>query len=115
MKSGTSAKQSTKLPVYAGKLGYSDMTGFDADGKPQSGFNDRSSKPQQADPKALYQMPLTKEEQAIMDGKKGGGTGQSYENCRCSWQCLRSRKTRRSRRRATQLPVHRAGLLVADN
>lgn len=71
MKSGTSVKQPTKLPDYAGKLGYSDMTGFDADGNPQPGFNHRSSKPQQADPKALYQMPLTKEEQAIMDGERG--------------------------------------------
>jgi hypothetical protein len=61
----------TKMPAYAGRLGYSDMTGFDADGKPQKGFHDRSSKPQQADPKAAYQMPLTKEEQDIMDGKKG--------------------------------------------
>ena len=61
----------TEMPAYAGKLGYSDMTGFDADGKPQPGFQHRSSKSQQADPKALYQMPLTQEEQAIMDGKKG--------------------------------------------
>ena len=64
-------KKPTKIPGYAGKLGYSDMTAMDADGKPQPGFSHRSSKPQQADPKALYQMPLTKEEQAIMDGKKG--------------------------------------------
>ncbi|MEH6636627.1 MAG: aconitase X [Halioglobus sp.] len=62
---------STKMPDYAGKLGHSDMTGYDADGTPQRGFNDVTSKPQQADPKALYQMPLTKEEQDIMDGKKG--------------------------------------------
>jgi hypothetical protein len=47
------------------------MSATDADGKPSPGFSDRSSKPQQADPKALYQMPLTKEEQDIMDGKKG--------------------------------------------
>jgi predicted aconitase len=71
MNSGTSTKQATKMPDYAGKLGMSDMTGYDADGKPQSGFDHRSSKSQQADPKAPYQMPLTKEEQAIMDGEKG--------------------------------------------
>ncbi len=71
MKSGTSIKQPTKLPDYAGKLGYSDMTAMDADGKPQKGFKHRSSEPQQADPKAPYQMPLTQEEQDIMDGKKG--------------------------------------------
>ena len=39
MKSGTSTKQATKMPDYAGKLGYSDMTAFDADGKPQRGFS----------------------------------------------------------------------------
>ncbi len=71
MKSSPSIKQKNKLPDYAGKLGMSDMAGIGSDGKPQPGFNDRSSKPQQADPKALYQMPLTKEEQDIMDGKKG--------------------------------------------
>jgi hypothetical protein len=64
-------KKATKTPAWAGKLGHSDMTGFDADGKPQAGFKHSSSKPQQADPKAIYQMPLTKEEQDIMDGKKG--------------------------------------------
>ena len=71
MKSETSTKQPTKLPADARWLGYSDMTSKDPDGKPQLGFHHRSSKPQQADPKALYQMPLTKEEQAIMDGEKG--------------------------------------------
>jgi len=60
-----------KVPDYAGKLGISDMTGFDADGKPQPGFSHTSSKTPQADPKAPYQMPLTQEEQAILDGKKG--------------------------------------------
>ncbi|MEE9602708.1 MAG: aconitase X [Thermoguttaceae bacterium] len=60
-----------KLPAYAGKLGISDMTAFDPDGKAQPGFGDTSSKAQQADPKAPYQMPLTQEEQDIMDGKKG--------------------------------------------
>lgn len=71
MKSGTSIKQKTKLPDYAGKLGMSDMDAMGPDGKPQPGFDHRSSKPQQADPKMPYQMPLTQEEQDIMDGKKG--------------------------------------------
>ena len=74
MESGSAkpaAARSKTLPDYAGKIGYSDMTATDADGKPQPGFSDRSSKPKKADPKALYQMPLTKEEQDIMDGKKG--------------------------------------------
>ena len=50
------------MPDYAGKIGYSDMTATDADGTPKPGFSHRSSKPKKADPKALYQMPLTKEE-----------------------------------------------------
>ena len=64
-------KQKNKLPDYAGKLGMSDMAATDPDGKPQPGFSHRSSKTPQADPKAPYQMPLTQEEQAILDGKKG--------------------------------------------
>jgi predicted aconitase len=59
------------LPDYAGKLGYSDMTSFDADGKPRPGFKHRSSKSQLADPKAPYRMPLTKEELGILNGSKG--------------------------------------------
>jgi hypothetical protein len=64
-------KAATTMPAYAGKLGISDMTATDPDGNPQPGFSHTSSKAQQADPKAPYQMPLTKEEQDIMDGKKG--------------------------------------------
>jgi hypothetical protein len=52
-------------------VGYSDMSNTDADGNTKPGFSHRSSKPKKDDPKALYQMPLTKEEQDIMDGKKG--------------------------------------------
>ena len=66
---GGTAKKA-KMPDYAGKIGYSDMSNTDADGKTQPGFSHRSSKPK-GDPKALYQMPLTQEEQDIMDGKKG--------------------------------------------
>jgi len=62
--------KSDQVLDYAG-IGYSDMGGTDADGKPQPGFSDRGNKPENADPKALYQMPLTKDEQDIMDGKKG--------------------------------------------
>jgi predicted aconitase len=64
-------KQQNKLPDYAGKLGMSDMAAMGPDGKPQPEFAHTSSKSQQADPKAPYQMPLTQEEQDIMDGKKG--------------------------------------------
>ncbi len=58
------------LQEFAG-IGYSDMGSKDADGNHNPGFNDHSSKSKEGDPKALYQMPLTKEEQDIMDGKKG--------------------------------------------
>ena len=64
------AKASGPRPDHAA-VGYSDMSGTDADGKVQPGFADRSSKPKQDDPLAPYQMPLTQEEQDIMDGKKG--------------------------------------------
>jgi hypothetical protein len=47
------------------------MSNTDADGNTKPGFSHRSSKPKKDDPKALYQMPLTKEEQDILDGKKG--------------------------------------------
>ena len=57
------------LQEFAG-MGHSDMGATDADGNHKPGFSDRSSKPK-GDPKALYQMPLTQEEQDIMDGKKG--------------------------------------------
>lgn len=60
-----------ELPGYAGKLGISDMTATGADGKPQPGFKHTSSKSQQADPKAPYEMPLTQDEQDIINGKKG--------------------------------------------
>jgi predicted aconitase len=66
-----SAKEAATMSAYAGKLGISDMTATDPDGNPQPGFSHTSSKAQQADPKAPYQMPLTQEEQDIMDGKKG--------------------------------------------
>ena len=59
------------MPDYAGKIGYSDMSNTDADGNTQPGFSHRSSTPKQANPKGPYQMPLTQEEQDILDGKKG--------------------------------------------
>jgi predicted aconitase len=58
-------------PKWAGKLQHSDGTVVDADGNAQPGFAHTGSESQQADPKAPYQMPLTQEEQDIMDGKKG--------------------------------------------
>ncbi|MBW1789286.1 MAG: DUF521 domain-containing protein [Deltaproteobacteria bacterium] len=56
----SSASGAVKLPDYAGKILYSDMnvqSGREADAK--------------NDPKKPYQMPLTKEEQDIMNGSKG--------------------------------------------
>ena len=68
--SGGSASK-VKLPDYAGKLQHSDGSVADTDGKTQSGFKDRATANIRKDPKAPYQMPLTKEEQDILDGKKG--------------------------------------------
>ena len=65
---GSGGSGSETLPDYAGKILYSDMTGTDADGNTQQGFKHTSS---DADSKQPYQMPLTQEEQGIMDGKKG--------------------------------------------
>jgi predicted aconitase len=70
-KASSAASGTGKLPAYAGKIGISDMTAKGLDGKPQPGFAHTSSKARQADPKAPYQMPLTKDEQDILDGKKG--------------------------------------------
>jgi hypothetical protein len=65
------ASGSGALPDYAGKLQHSDGAVIDVDGTTKRGFNHTSSKAQQTDPKAPYQMPLTQEEQDILDGKKG--------------------------------------------
>jgi hypothetical protein len=67
----TAGKDTRALPDYAGKLQHSDGSVVHTDGTTHQGFKHTSSKSQQTDPKAPYQMPLTKEEQAIMDGKKG--------------------------------------------
>jgi len=70
-KASSAGSQQRELPAYAGKLGISDHNGLDADGNAQSGFKDAGSANRRKDPKTPYQMPLTKEEQDIMDGKKG--------------------------------------------
>jgi hypothetical protein len=70
-KTAAAGSKKTEMPDYAGKIGYSDMSNTDADGNTQPGFSHRSSKPKNADPRAPYQMPLTQEEQDILDGKKG--------------------------------------------
>ena len=59
------------MPDYAGKIGYSDMSNTDADGNTAPGFSHRESQARKDDPLAPYQMPLTQEEQDILDGKKG--------------------------------------------
>lgn len=68
--SETGASGGALRPDHIG-VAYSDMTSYDADGKPTAGFSDRSSKPKSDDPTAPYQMPLTDEEQAILNGDKG--------------------------------------------
>ena len=70
-RTSTAASQKQEVPAYAGKMQHSDGAVTDADGKPQTGFTDAGSANNRKDPKAPYQMPLTKEEQDIMDGKKG--------------------------------------------
>ena len=70
-RSTSAGSQSQEVPDYAGHLQTSDGTVIDADGNAQPGFAHSSSEAQQADPQAPYQMPLTKEEQDIMDGKSG--------------------------------------------
>ena len=69
--SGGGAAKNSKLPDYAGKLGYSDGSITNPDGSTQGGFTHRSSKPQKGDPKAPYHMPLTEEELGILNGSKG--------------------------------------------
>jgi predicted aconitase len=68
---GSSKGGSTKVPDYAGSMQTSDGSVINPDGSTQAGFSHTSSKSQNADPKAPYQMPLTQEEQDIMDGKSG--------------------------------------------
>jgi hypothetical protein len=68
--SGTGSSGTEPRPDHKG-VAYSDMTSYDDDGKPNAGFSDRSSKPKSYDPTAPYQMPLTDEEQAILNGAKG--------------------------------------------
>ena len=70
-KAAGAASKKVELPDYAGKLGYSDGSVTNPDGSTQRGFKDRSSKSQNADPKAPYQMPLTEEELGILKGSKG--------------------------------------------
>ena len=67
---GTDGYGKEDLREFA-EIGHSDMSSKDADGNAKPGFKHSSSTPKKDDPKALYQMPLTKEEQDIMDGKKG--------------------------------------------
>ena len=65
----SSGSQRQEVPSYAGKLQHSDGSVTNTTGATQPGFKDRTN--DKVDPKAPYQMPLTQEEQDIMDGKKG--------------------------------------------
>lgn len=60
MNSKTKNKQPAKLPDYAGKMLHSDMNILSDQGTDTK-----------HDPNKAYQMPLTKEEQGILDGSKG--------------------------------------------
>ncbi len=63
-----------KLPDYAGKMIHSDMDGLGPDGKPtgqRATYTGASRADAKHDPAKPHQMTLTKDEQAIFDGKEG--------------------------------------------
>ena len=60
------------LPDYARRMRSSDMLGLGPDGKPDPNYKGDTSVLQDFDPsKPPHQMTLTREEQDILDGKKG--------------------------------------------
>ncbi len=62
------------LPGYAGKMLHSDMDGIGPDGKPtgqKATYTGASKANVKAEEAMRYKMKLTKEEQAILDGKDG--------------------------------------------
>jgi predicted aconitase len=72
--SGAGASKARTLPEYAGKMLHSDMNGLGPDGKPtgQKATYTGASKANATVEEAMrHKMKLTKEEQAILDGKDG--------------------------------------------
>jgi hypothetical protein len=72
--SGTGASGTDKLPDYAGKILHSDMDGVGPDGKPTgqtATYTGASKANAKAEEAMRHKMKLTKEEQAILDGKDG--------------------------------------------
>ena len=75
------------LPDYAGKILHSDMDGLGPDGTPiadfKATFSGHSRADAKHDPNKPYQMPLTKEEQDIMNGSKWSGCGRRPKKASC--------------------------------
>jgi predicted aconitase len=72
--SGTGASGTGKLPDYAKDMLHSDMDGIGPDGKPtgqKATYTGASKANAKAEEAMRYKMKLTKEEQAILDGKDG--------------------------------------------
>jgi hypothetical protein len=73
--SSNSASGTGALPDWARSIVSSDMNGIGPDGKPDPDYNANGTGHSRADfkhdPKKPHQMTLTKEEQDILDGKKG--------------------------------------------
>ena len=71
---GTGASGTGKVPDYAKHMLHSDMVGLGPDGKPtgqKATFTGASKANAKAEKAMRHKMKLTKEEQAILDGKKG--------------------------------------------
>jgi predicted aconitase len=72
--SGSGASGTGKLPEYAKEMRTSDMVGLGPDGKPtgqKATFTGASKANAKAEEAMQHKMKLTKEEQAILDGKDG--------------------------------------------
>ncbi|MGD8530157.1 MAG: aconitase X [Syntrophobacterales bacterium] len=72
--SGAGASGARTLPGYAGKMLHSDMDGIGPDGKPtgqKATYTGASKANAKAEEAMRHKMKLTKEEQAILDGKDG--------------------------------------------
>ncbi|MGB6382607.1 MAG: hypothetical protein WBG51_15665, partial [Syntrophobacteria bacterium] len=71
---GTGADGTVKLPEYAKEMRDSDMLGLGPDGKPtgqKATFTGASKANAKAEEAMWHKMKLTKEEQAVLDGKDG--------------------------------------------
>ncbi len=72
-KPASGASGTGKVPAWVKSMLESDMDGIGPDGKPDPNYNATGTghAPRNVDPAKPHQMKLTREEQDIMDGKKG--------------------------------------------